>query len=1091
MPTFSENELTAAPQTFSEDELADKKNAPQTFSEDELSAPAKKPQIFSEDELLKSVKAAVKPISLTAEAVQRALSPKTFGEPAKKLADIASSPEMRESAVNTAKGTAASLIQQPVQAGQEALNLLTGGELRKQPQSARDPSVMNVVRQTLLANPEKQIAEQVPQIEAMYKARYGQGLPAAVKKDLFGVISDVAMAIGAVKGMKDMAVRPEEALAVAKGEEPGLKSPVEEFLKTQKPQIEAAVIPVNGKTYEGVSHLDAVEKARQAGEQVPPKGSQQEWDFKEKNGMFRVSGEKEPITRQEAGERFGVTHSGEVPKLKALQDQATGIRQKTLARQYGTMPGEGTTPEVQIQKGRDLIGKGTDPEAVMQNFEKSKTFNADSLNVARAHLEDLKKATRQATTPEAREAGFKAQQEWVKRLKPMATEWHKAGMAMQGETMPDTGSLVGIREAVIEKTGHDIKPAEIPQAKALATNVSGLDKQIQGLQQELFKMGDMLSLDPKKQGWFSQLPDAQKTIWKHAKDHYIDKGVGSFEDMLKGTAQDLGVSYKEVVDAIRAPKAAYKYTTEMYKLQSRRRAAVRNANSWIASRDATLLQKVWDTIYRIPFGLRVAWHAVGMETHAGSSAFIPEDWAIYWPKVLEQFKNLVSPEFHERAMQELVNRDYYWDAKRGGLAVDPDLEADNFQIYAKWLGKLGEGGARAMDTLKSFRYEMFERAWKQAAEEMRTPEYAKLLSQTINHATGVADSKYGAAMRWMFAPKLEMSRWVRLLGDPIKTVKYLTDPKATPAQRQIGKLMLRRTGEAAGVYLASLGLNYGLNKALGVKDEDNVNFIHPTKPNFLAHMIAGHRVDLTGGLMQPLRLIAHLAAIVAGPQPARGETRFNKASTAVTNYGRGKESPFLALLTDWAAQSDYEGRILPWSSDKPKLGKPKYTPAEYALEQGPIPMAGAIRELADVWHAQGMTVPQMSDWLSALAVFGAEGVGIKVGQSDKVSNVTNLKQAAEQGFKEGDVSLNERKKINKLSEDTDLNKFNAMSLAAKSDTLASASPEEVKKYWKPYIAQYQKTVLNPVASMKEKGRNELMKIISNHQKIRANLTQNQ
>ena len=102
-----------------------------------------------------------------------------------------------------------------------------------------------------------------------------------------------------------------------------------------------------------------------------------------------------------------------------------------------------------------------------------------------------------------------------------------------------------------------------------------------------------------------------------------------------------------------------------------------------------------------------------------------------------------------------------------------------------------------------------------------------------------------------------------------------------------------------------------------------------------------------------------------------------------------------------------------------------------------------------------------------------------------------MKQAAEQGFKEGDVSLNERKKINKLSEDTDLNKFNAMSLAAKSDTLASASPEEVKKYWKPYIAQYQKTVLNPVASMKEKGRNELMKIISNHQKIRANLTQNQ
>ena len=88
----------------------------------------------------------------------------------------------------------------------------------------------------------------------------------------------------------------------------------------------------------------------------------------------------------------------------------------------------------------------------------------------------------------------------------------------------------------------------------------------------------------------------------------------------------------------------------------------------------------------------------------------------------------------------------------------------------------------------------------------------------------------------------------------------------------------------------------------------------------------------------------------------------------------------------------------------------------------------------------------MVDWLSALAVFGAEGVGIKVGQSSKASSVAALKQAAEQGFESGDVSFNQKKKIDKLSEDTDLNAFNKKSLSEKGDYLASANPEEISQY---------------------------------------------
>ena len=86
----------------------------------------------------------------------------------------------------------------------------------------------------------------------------------------------------------------------------------------KKPSIESAAVQINGKTYEAPDHISAVEKARQAGETVPPKGSQEEWDWKEKNGLFKTS-DNRLISRQQADKQFGVTHSEEVPKLATQQ----------------------------------------------------------------------------------------------------------------------------------------------------------------------------------------------------------------------------------------------------------------------------------------------------------------------------------------------------------------------------------------------------------------------------------------------------------------------------------------------------------------------------------------------------------------------------------------------------------------------------------------------------------------------------------------------------------------------------------------------------------------------------------------------------
>ena len=58
--------------------------------------------------------------------------------------------------------------------------------------------------------------------------------------------------------------------------------------------------------------------------------------------------------------------------------------------------------------------------------------------------------------------------EWDARTKPMQTEWHKAGMAQQGETDIDTGSLTGLRRAFNQETGKDLTPEQQQRAKKVA-----------------------------------------------------------------------------------------------------------------------------------------------------------------------------------------------------------------------------------------------------------------------------------------------------------------------------------------------------------------------------------------------------------------------------------------------------------------------------------------------------------------------------------------------------------------------------------------------------------------------------------------------
>jgi len=93
-------------------------------------------------------------------------------------------------------------------------------------------------------------------------------------------------------------------------------------------------------------------------------------------------------------------------------------------------------------------------------------------------------------------------------------------------------------------------------------------------------------------------------------------------------------------------------------------------------------------------------------------------------------------------------------------------------------------------------------------------------------------------------------------------------------------------------------------------------------------------------------------------------------------------------VADVGSQADYQGRPMPFSSDKvpsylKKEGSGPYTYAEYASKQlAPIPIEDAIKE---VWSNQGMSEKRISDWTAALATMALVG-----GTGARVSKDTDL-----------------------------------------------------------------------------------------------------
>lgn len=573
---------------------------------------------------------------------------------------------------------------------------------------------------------------------------------------------------------------------------------------------------------------------------------------------------------------------------------------------------------------------------------------------------------------------------------------------------------------------QELQPKPYKKTKPVKTEVEkrmgALDRQIAEIQRQL-KEGAPFEPTPKEGVTSPEIDERQKTldelrrtrdylreslqtppdkefpnpVWTLAK-MYADQGETDYDSMRHKIATELRIPVDEVSEKLAAPKSAKRIIDAMYQKLSRRRELIQDAKNWLREQSTPGWLKMIRQVPRIFFIDKIIGHGtVGMITHAGLNMFDPGAWGSYWPNFFRQFKLLGWHDggaYHQRMMEDLTRDPNFTLARRSGLANDPMRYTDDYQntwLQTK-LHDIGLTGNRGFDALKLFRQARFNQIWADMPESMQNADNAKLVADSVNHATGVVRMPFREWANWtFFAPKMEGSRWAWMAGDPLKAGKILANwEDSSPGEQKFAIREVKQKASIVGTYLGLLAVNQGLLSATGSKQQ--INFTDPKKGDFLAFKAGGYKVGIIGPMLGMVRLFANLLHASMGKrgQVEKLTSRSEEFGQIAESYARGKLSPFASFAIDLASQSDYEGRPLPFSDDKVpaylrREGVQKYTPAEYLSEQfTPIPASEAIRE---VWSKQGMSNDEIDTWMKALLIAGTMGgTGAKLAPDTSQSN---------------------------------------------------------------------------------------------------------
>lgn len=743
-------------------------------------------------------------------------------------------------------------------------------------------------------------------------------------------------------------------------------------------------------------------------------------------------------------------------------DKPIGIAErvrKRMAEQGRAAPyeaGQGASPAEMRVIGREMAKEISDPNAYLTDMEKAGArFSGDDLAYLRHVDEQNVKAADQAKIAadrnpldpklqKAAQDAASARDAWYKRISKYRTEWERAGAAQQGSEDADTGefSLTHFTEHFEDVNKRPMTPEEKQHAEKVNLKTAELSDSIRqdeaALDAELKKSApkqrkDDLPSDPeqlksaiqkmKEDGTFrinprqtrqtgafrvnrgAINPKVARAVWNHAKAHYIDiqATLGmpvNFDDMVNGTATDLGMPPDEVREAFASNKNVQNITLGMYRKRAERAYAISQARQWLADRNAPGYSRVYRAITNIPRGFKVFGHGtVGMITHAGPNLFTSlspgitikgktylkgSTWDTYWPNFANQFKWFLGPGAtarHNAAMADLIRHPRFGEWKSAGLAIDPRTVYDNYQAYGKWIGAVGRLGNNGMDALKTFRLAYAEKVYAGlSASAKADPDAMALIARSINHITGATESRLGRASGLLFAPSLEIARWQRY-GDVIRSVGTVANWKnASPAEKFMAGWQAKRAMEMTAVYMGTLVANDQLNRKL--KSGHYVNFTDPTKSDFLKPKWGDRVYDPTGGALNPARVTATTIGYSTGlidPPTFRGrQLRKREAITdRATQYLQGKLNPAIQAGLEGASQEDFLGRPLPFSKEQGTPYRPKYEWGEYAWTQAPIPFAGAADIFYDEMRKQGVDRVTGQIIADGLMAWVTEMVGVR------------------------------------------------------------------------------------------------------------------
>lgn len=600
--------------------------------------------------------------------------------------------------------------------------------------------------------------------------------------------------------------------------------------------------------------------------------------------------------------------------------------------------GQGISPAESVERGRDLLNKGTNPETVMQNFEKTGRFNAEDLSVARAHEERLYSDLIHAWRTYGRnsdqfEAAFDRNEAWQRRAKRMSTEWHAKGQAQQGEVNIDTGTFVGLRKAFREATDYD-KDFTPKQAKQADDIAKGVEK----VQKDAVDASKKLNENLAQSSSIKDTPQTEdsKAVWKQVKSH-IDKGDEDFDTIRNNVATELGMPVSKVTKILSENKTTRRLADDAWRKQQTARRMKQQAKIWVNAQAQPWILQLPKAILREAFNLKVLGHvSVGLGTHAPMVFFQPKYWGEYFKNYGNMWKMGLPTErakaVHEMMMQDLQRRPNWTTARRGGLENDP-FSYNEYQLSGlieKLLPNLVHGGNRAYDALKLLRQDMFDRQWNKLPDSLQSPEMASSISDSVNHVTGIVKkSPFGKVSGALFAPRLLASRFAWAFGDPARAAitgaKTLSDivrkgDTATEAEKSFAINQVREKGTVIATMGAMLAANAAILALSNSKQK--VNFTDPTRSDWLKFKAAGMDISYGNAMLTTLRLPVREAAILwhntifASQSSHRFEAADRATADAIFEYIRNQLNPALGDIADIGFQNDAQGRPLPWNKQQ-------------------------------------------------------------------------------------------------------------------------------------------------------------------------------